>query len=313
LRVLFLFLDGVGLGKRDPSVNPLFAGPLVGFNRLCGGEIPSLRKAHLRHAQGGVVPLDATLGVPGLPQSGTGQTALFTGLNAAKLIGKHFGPYPYSTLRPLLQKQNLFQRLLDAGRSCCFANAFPQRFFDYIDRHPTRLTVTTLSCLYSGVPLLRAEDLAGGRAVSADVTGAGWKALGHHEIEAIDPVEAGRRLARLTRRHDFVLFEYWKPDHAGHAMSMREAHDVFEKLDAMLVGILEGIDRRDTLVLLTSDHGNVEDLRVRTHTRNPVPCVAYGKGSEELLLDLSSSSARTLCRVTPAIIRLLAPHAHAGS
>jgi hypothetical protein len=313
LRVLFLFLDGVGLGKRDPSANPLFAAPLEGLRRLCGGEIPSLRRAWLRHTHGGVLPLDATLGVPGLPQSGTGQTALFTGLNAAKLIGKHFGPYPYSTLRPLLQKQNLFQRLLDAGRSCCFANAFPQRFFDYVDRHPTRLTVPALSCLYSGVPLRRAEDLAGGRAVSADITGAGWKTLGHHEIETVEPVEAGRRLARLTRHNDFVLFEYWKSDHAGHAMSMREAQEVFEKLDAMIVGVLEGIDRRDTLVLLTSDHGNVEDLRVRTHTRNPVPCVAYGKGSEEFLSDLSSPAARTLCRVTPAIIRLLAPHAEAGS
>jgi hypothetical protein len=45
--------------------------------------------------------LDASLCVPGLPQSATGQAALLTGLNAPELMGRHIEgfPPPYEKLR----------------------------------------------------------------------------------------------------------------------------------------------------------------------------------------------------------------------
>ena len=306
MRVLMLFLDGVGIGRRDPLHNPFAVAKLPAFRSLLGGELPSSRRGHLTGEDALCLPLDATLGVPGLPQSGTGQTALFTGHNAARLIGKHFGPYPFSTLRPLLETDSLFRRLTAGGKRCCFANAFPQRFFDYADRHPSRLSVTTLSCRYAGVPLLRGDDLHAGKAVSADITNSGWHALGYPHIPLIDPAEAGRRLARLTRHHDFVLFEYWKTDHAGHARSMHEALDVLEKFDGLLLGILEEVDTRDTLLMITSDHGNIEDLSMKTHTRNPVPLVLHGfrRGEFVHALSLASRSRPSLCNVTPALLDL---------
>src|SRR5512140_1367044 len=100
-RVLLFFLDGVGIGARDQGRNPFFAAHLPVFRSLTGGNIPSLRSGPLESPHGSVRPLKATLGVPGLPQSGTGQTTLLTGINASAQIGKHFGPYPYSTLRPV--------------------------------------------------------------------------------------------------------------------------------------------------------------------------------------------------------------------
>ena len=39
-----LFLDGVGIGKGDPSVNPFFAAKLPAIRSLFDGELPSLRK-----------------------------------------------------------------------------------------------------------------------------------------------------------------------------------------------------------------------------------------------------------------------------
>jgi hypothetical protein len=274
-----LFLDGVGLGVKDPSVNPLFAARMAALRSLFGGELPSLGRRRIVSDGAAVLPLDATLGVPGFPQSGTGQTSLFTGTNGAALAGKHFGPHPYSTLKPVIEERNIFRRLRDAGKSRLFANAFPQRFFDYLGSHPGRMTVTTLSATTSGVPLLRAEELARGAAVSADITNAGWLELGYPDIPVIPPEEAGKRLSVLSRQYDFVLFEYWKTDYAGHAMDPREAVNVLETFDAMLRGIIDSLDTGETLLLITSDHGNIEDLTTKTHTRNPVPLILYGAGA----------------------------------
>jgi len=302
-----LFLDGVGIGRSDPDVNPLFSATLPGIRSLFDGEVPSLRNRHLSSRSATLIPLDATLGVEGLPQSGTGQTALFTGVNGPKIVGKHFGPHPYSTLKPIIEGKNIFKRLLDAGKRPYFANAFPQRFFDYANLRRSRLTVTTLSCMMSGMPLLRAENLVRGEGISADITNTGWPALGYPEMRPIEPREAGRRLARLSARYDFVLFEYWQTDHAGHSQNMKEAIEVLEKLDAMLLGILETLDTTDTLLLMTSDHGNIEDLSTKTHTRNPVPTILYGRSHRQIARRLqgTSSLGGNLTHVTPALMEYL--------
>jgi hypothetical protein len=307
MRVLMLFLDGVGIGVSNPSVNPLFAAPMGALRSLLDGQIPSLRHRRLASHATTLIPLDANLGVAGLPQSGTGQTALFTGVNGAAVAGRHFGPHPYSTLKPIIEEQNIFRRLLDAKKSPWFANAFPKRFFDYVEGKRSRLTVTTLSCMYSGLPLLRAPDLAAGRGVSADITNAGWHALGYPEMATIVPQEAGKRLARLASEHDFVLFEYWKTDHAGHAMSMTEATSVLETFDGMLTGILDSLDTRRTLLVITSDHGNIEDLSVRTHTRHPVPLILYGNRHRELAhrIEGDHNKPADLTTVTPALMDLI--------
>jgi 2,3-bisphosphoglycerate-independent phosphoglycerate mutase len=305
VRVLMLFLDGVGIGKRDPHVNALVAARLGSVRSLLGGEIPTLEQRTLSGSHAVVFPLDATLGIPGLPQSGTGQAALFAGLNAARVAGKHFGPYPYSTLKPFLERQNIFRRMRDSGRTPCFANAFPKRFFEYMKHHPSRMSVTALSCTMTGIPLLQGAELEAGDAVSADITNEGWRTLGHPDIEVIEPALAGRRLARLSAIHDFVLFEYWKTDYAGHSQNMKEAIEALERFDAMLGGILDSLDTARTLLVITSDHGNIEDMSVKTHTRHPVPIILYGHKHREAAALLQAKSRPALPHVTPSIMQIL--------
>jgi len=304
-----LFLDGVGIGKADPSINPFFRARLPTIRSLFQGELPSLRRRRLAGTNATLIPLDATLGVGGPPQSGTGQTALFTGINGAKVIGKHFGPHPYSTLKPILEERNIFRQLLNVGRRPCFANAFPQKFFDYVEQKRRPLSVTTLSCLMSGVRLRSVEDLALSNAVSADITNAGWPGLGHSGIEQIQPEEAGRRLVRLGREHDFVLFEYWKTDHAGHSRNIEEAVNALECFDTMLAGIIETIDVRETLLLITSDHGNIEDMSTKMHTRNAVPLILYGHAHAEFARAIQARRKKPTCDltdITPTIMQVLA-------
>jgi len=302
-----LFLDGVGIGKTDSAINPFFAAHLPVLRSLLQDELPSLHNHTLLGAKASVIPLDANLRVPGLPQSGTGQTALFAGVNGAKIIGKHFGPYPYSSLKPIIEGRNIFRQLRDANRRPYFANAFPQRFFDYIAHRGARITVTTLSCMMSGVRLLDARDLADGKGISADITNDGWPAMGYSGMRPIEPQEAGRRLARFTREYDFVLFEYWKTDHAGHSEQMHEAITVLERFDAMLLGVLEELDTRDTVLLITSDHGNIEDMSTKSHTRNPVPALLYGYSQDEITdrLRFSSPTGGDLTHVTPLLMEYL--------
>lgn len=310
MRILMLFLDGVGIGARDPRVNPFFAARLPALEGILQGHLPSLHRQTASGTHFTLLPLDATLGVPGLPQSGTGQTALFTGENGSRLIGKHFGPYPFSTLRPVIERRNIFRRFNEAGLKGLFANAFPQRFFDYMARHPSRLTVTTLSCQYASIPLLREADLRAGKALSADITGEGWTSLGYPDMPVITAEEAGRRLAHLSRENDFVLFEYWRTDHAGHAQSMSEATIVLERFDGMLQGVLDHLDLRSSLLVVVSDHGNVEDLSTKTHTRNPVPIILYGHRHTDVartIRDLGGTKP-TLCHLTPALMECMRGH-----
>src|SRR5687767_7872854 len=124
-RVVLLFLDGVGIGPADPSGNPFLTARLPELVGLLGG-VPTLDRSKLGTVRGRAFPLNATLGVPGTPQSGTGQTALLTGVNAAERFGSHFGPWTPVALRPLLEERSVLKRAVDGGLATAFANAYPR-------------------------------------------------------------------------------------------------------------------------------------------------------------------------------------------
>jgi len=293
--VLFVFLDGVGLGPPHAH-NPL-ADAWPGLERLTGGRRwtdqtqPFSRPRHVfQH-------LDATLGVPGLPQSGTGQTALLTGFNAPRIAGRHYGPYAHSRTRAVLARYNIFRRLKARGFSVAFANAYPPVFFEQA-RQRDRWSVTTRCCREANVRLRTLDDLARGEAVAADLTGRRLCKTGF-PVTPIDEAEAARHLVALLCRYHFVLFEYFLTDQAGHRQDMDEARHVLAALDRFFAELVNLLDPDRHLLIVTSDHGNLEDLRVRTHTPNPVPLIACGLGAEVF------RHARDLRDVTPAIVAAL--------
>ncbi|MBI2619255.1 MAG: alkaline phosphatase family protein [Ignavibacteriales bacterium] len=298
--IILLFLDGVGIGSTNPEINPFFRASLPTLRSLLGRKLPHTRLRNIRARSAALQPVNTTLGVTGLPQSGTGQTAIFTGVNASKKIGRHFGPYPTTDLRPVIETRNIFRQLLNAGKTVIFSNAFPKQFFDYTASGTRRLTVTTLSCMMTGIPLLKIEDLRLDRGISADLTRARWPELGFPQVPMITPEEAGAHLAEISAHHDFTLFEYWLTDHAGHSQEMTFAVEVLERFDKFLAGLLDTVDLGKRLIVLVSDHGNVEDLSTKSHTRNPVPCIAIGNHREEFLAPI-----KNLTHITPAIVRIL--------
>jgi hypothetical protein len=279
--ILFLFVDGVGLGPSGPS-NPFATTDIPALERLAGGRPWSrpfsgqTRERHLVRA------VDATLGVEGLPQSGTGQGTLFTGTNCAEVVGRHFGPFPHSKTHPTLDDGNLFGQVQDLpapGTTVAFANAFPPQFFNAARR---RATVTTYCCEAAGVPLRDIAALRDGRALTADLSGTLWREQLGLDVPERTPREAAEVLQATARQHSLTVFEYFLTDKAGHARIETPPETILAELDAFVGGLLERLDpARDTLVL-TSDHGNLEDTSHTQHTRNPVPLLAYGWAAPHL-------------------------------
>ena len=302
LHILFIFLDGVGLGQDNPDTNPFSFLPLPHFQRLGNQQswtessIPVLTSQHVfKH-------IDAKLEMPGLPQSGTGQASLFTGINCAQIAGKHFGPFPHSKTRPTIARNNIFQQVNQLNllhpEASAFANAYPHQFFEKA-RAKNRWTVTTLSCIEANVGIRTLDELQNNQALTADITRNAWRTHLSIPVNPINEHTAAEHLAQISRSHPFTLYEYYLTDKAGHSQSIPTATRILESLDALIEGLLAEVDFDNTLLLLTSDHGNIEDLSTKSHTLYDVPLVAYGKGAHHF------QKAESLLDITPMILNAL--------
>jgi len=283
-RVLFVFLDGVGIGPRDPQTNPFFKANIPTLRGLLADQIPHLDEPEASHGSAVAFPLDPLLGVRGLPQSGTGHTALLTGENGPALYGRHFGPWVPVRLRPVVESLNILSRAQRKGFSCSFANAYPKEFFtSHWARRPAG---PPLAATASGLMTRGADELARGEALSSEIVNAAWRThLGYTDLPEISPQEAGRNLALISEGADLTLFAHYGTDYAGHRGRMDDAVRALERVDAFLGGVMEALPT-DTVLLVSSDHGNLEDVTAG-HTMNPVLTLMDGPGVQDLRAGLT--------------------------
>jgi len=294
---LLIFLDGVGIGENNSTTNP-FINKRFKFMEDVFGRTPNLSSQQFSNGDKYLFPIDANMGVEGLPQSGTGQTSIFCGVNASQLIGKHFGPFPFSTLKPIIEEENIFKSFLEKGMNVCFANGFPQIFFDYINSGRKRLNVTTLMALDSKVKMFDVDDMLSGKGISSDLTNRRWNSKLKYNIPTITPEEAATRLLNITEQNNFTLFEYFFTDHLGHGRNKEEFDILLNDLDRFLFKIISEIPKGTTL-LICSDHGNLEDISVKGHTNNPTLAISSGNGALEL-----KNKIKNLSNIKSAIMDL---------
>lgn len=293
MKVLFVFVDGLGLGKDDAGVNPCVSEEFKLLKCIERGngplELPS---------NGLLIPTDAVLGVQGLPQSATGQTSLFSGVNCSRLVGRHVQGFPNETLREVIREKSILKQLKEKGLSVRFINAFRPLFFKLPEKLKWRLSVTTITALAADCPILSLDDLAERRSIYHDMTNFYLVEKGF-DVPRFTPEEAADILIKSGESHEFVLYEYFLTDRAGHSQNMQIAKEVLLNLERFMKRLIESIDPVQTLIVLTSDHGNVEDLSVKTHTVNRVPTMLWGRGA-----DILKSRIHSLTDISPALLSL---------
>lgn len=267
-QALIVFLDGVGVGLSDPARNLFAYGAMPRLAERLGG-FPTLNRPTTGLDGLAAAGLDACLGVEGLPQSATGQASLFTGVNAAAVLGHHKGPYPGPRVRGIVQAESVFKKAAAAGASVCLANGYPPEYQEEIGHRKRRHTSTVESTLAAGARIRGLDDLKKGRAVSGSLSNALLREmLGHRDLPLRTPEEAGEILTALATSHDVTVFEYGRTDWVGHRGTREEAVTLLEELDRFLNSVL-GTLPPDAPFWLVSDHGNLEDLSTKSHTTNP--------------------------------------------
>lgn len=309
MKVLFLFLDGIGLGIDDPEINPFAKVEMPNLQGILGGNKLLMDSIHasggrrLESTRASLVALDAGLGVAGLPQSATGQAALLTGRNVPAELSYHYGPKPNQEVAAQLKNGNLFSMLSQEGFKSGLLNAYPPGYFSAIQSGRRLYSAIPLAVTHAGIPLKTIDDLFEGQALSADFTAQGWRdRLDLPDTPVLTPVQAGERLAALGREYDLSFFEYWLSDYAGHGQNMQAAQELLTTFDLVMGTLFARWDDRQGVILITSDHGNMEDLSTRRHTSNPVPALIVG---DKKLRDDFTKDLDDLTGVTPAVLGII--------
>ena len=287
--VLLFFIDGLGIGTRGPH-NPLDnfeLTPLAVFQN----ELPE------SYLNGIVVPTDACLGIEGRPQSASGQTTILTGINAPAAVGYHKQGFPNKALLEIINNHSIFKQLQAAGvEPITFANAYTSRYFN---ERPRWVSATTAAVEAAGMKFRTIADVRTASAVFMDYTNRILIERGE-DIEEHTEQDAAIILAKLVADHRFTLYEYFITDKAGHAQDMDLATRILRSLALFVRELLNRIDLEVTTVILTSDHGNIEDLSSRNHTLHAVPTIVWGAQRNQI-----AARIKSLADITPAIVDLL--------
>lgn len=289
-RVLLIFIDGLGIANRI-AANPLSVVP----------EVDPL--AHFRDEPSVIFydgvrkDTDPRLGVDGRPQSASGQTTILTGVNAPKTLGYHKQGFPNQALRDVIAEHSVFLQLKRIGiESTLFANAYTPRFFEAVPRWKS---ASTCAVEAAEIQFLKLPDLLGGHAVYHDFTNRFVRNQGY-DAPLLTPEEAAANLASIAARHRFTMYEHFITDKIGHDQDFEKAQVHLPMLAAFVRETVRLCDLEKTTVILTSDHGNVEDLTVRNHTLNDVPTIIWGRKNADAASEISD-----LTHITPMVLKLL--------
>ena len=263
----------------------------AGDNPLNKEVCPTLWRLIERHAK----PIDACLGVEGLPQSATGQATMFTGVNCAAALGKHCEGFPGPELRKIIEDNNLFLELKKRDKRVKFADAY---LVDSVEEIRDRRfkSVTTVMALTTPDSISVAEDLMEDRALMQDLTRETIQDR-YPDIPVVAPQRAAEHLFRLALKNDFTLYEFFQTDVSGHSMDYARACAVLRVYDRFLASLVRYTKAAGVTLVMTADHGNIEAMGERGHTLNPVPFIVYGP-EEEKIRDCVTS----LKDVTPALL-----------
>lgn len=300
-RILFIFLDGIGLGNDDPQTNPFAAATMPNLLALTNGQRWLRGIGRQISPRAAFVPTDPRLGVPGRPQSASGQAAILTGKNVPQLIGEHYGPRPNPPIREIIAQDNFFKQVVAHGLTAGMLEGYPPGWHDAVNSGKRLRSSYQQAAHEAGVPIFTEREIYNGDALAVDWTGEGWRSdLGYSDSPVYTPEEAGRKMVELARRYAFSFFPHWFTDVIGHRSGVEEGVRLLELFDGVMRGALDTWDDAEGLMIISSDHGNMEDLSHGKHTENDVPTLVIGDGAAEF-----AEGITTLADFVPQMARFL--------
>lgn len=298
MRIVMIFIDGLGLGENNPDTNPVVRFTLPFFEELF--HQPLTREAcSCFDSNSCFVPIDAALGVVGLPQSATGQAAILTGLNTARLMGRHIQAFPGPELSKIIIENNIMKTLSEKQMAVTSANMYLPNYSELVAQRKRRHSAITLAALSAGIPLRSINEMNQGQAVYQDITNEMLPGFGIEDIARLSPRQAAINLVNISRKYSFTIFEYFQTDRAGHKQDWLHAENIVRILNEFMAGVYH-ILPADTVLMITSDHGNFEDMSTKTHTFNQVPLIALGRQAHAAV-----SGVKDLTGIAPAILEVL--------
>jgi 2,3-bisphosphoglycerate-independent phosphoglycerate mutase len=301
MRILLVFIDGIGTGPDDPTVNPFSVAAMPTLHALTNGHRWVQGIGHQQSNNALFFPVDPRMGVDGRPQSGSNHATIITGKPIPQLIGEHYGPKPNAATRAIVDEGSFFSEVIERGLSADLLTAYPPHLLHNIKRGKTLPSAFMQAAMNAGRPLHTVEDLRAGRALSADWTGAGWRDhLNIDDVPQLSHHEGGVRMAQLAQQHTFAMHTHTFTDFVGHRGTLDDAVTLLQNLDTVMAGVLDTWDAENDLLILTSDHGNMERIGSRTHTQNDVPLLLVGAGRHTI-----AQHVKTLADLVPAMRQLL--------
>ena len=271
--VLLIFIDGLGIGANDPVINPCLDSKIELFSFPYHNKdvIPVSGKGYC-------YPTDATLGIEGLPQSATGTATLLTGVNCAQELKRHVPGFPNNQLTEIIRKESILKKVNQKGLSSTFINAYRPLFFKLKESTQWRLSTTTVANLAAGNSFYSLEDIQKHISIYHDYTNKSLIDRGF-AVPVFSAREAAKILAAVSEKFNLVVYEYFLTDRAGHTQDRERAVQAMVQIEKLILSLIDILDFRGKLLMAVSDHGNIEDLSVKTHTRNNVGTYVWGKES----------------------------------
>ena len=138
----------------------------------------------------------------------------------------------------------------------------------------------------AGVPLRTWDDVRRGEALTSTMTHEleaqlNFEALHLEPLALRTPPQAADVLASLAEQHDFTFYKYQMPDLVSHTGRVDLARGIFDVIEAFLEALLERINAAETIVIVTSDHGHLEQVGFsRGHPKSKVPTWYFGPDAQ---------------------------------
>lgn len=276
--ILLLFIDGIGLGADDPRHNPFAVADMPTLTALTNGQRWLQSTAAQTSDRAIFIPTDPRLGVEGRPQSGSSQAVILTGENVPQMLGRHYGPLPNAPIRELLDETNFFITTNEKGADAALISAYPPQRMAGINSGKRLPSSVQYAAIASGQALFTKADVQAERAITAEYTGQPWREhLNITDIPIYNPYTAGQRLVDISRQYHFAMHSHWMTDYVGHRGTLEQAVSLIETFDQVIAGVLDKWHDDEGLIIITSDHGNMEAMDHGKHTENDVPTLIIGQ------------------------------------